>query len=173
MKFIAEIEVSGSSRALHVDLTEGMMLKIQEGKRLIDKGVFSTVSVDIAAALASAGLTAKLAAVTVNVSADDFWFTIFDDVTQSDVGTGAFSFDDLTLFKQHDLAAIFNVDFVEKFDAIEHVGPDDMAYLVDTFAVNEHDLAGQKIGVKSVFMDATRVLDVLPAESMRMPQQRG
>jgi hypothetical protein len=173
MKFIAQIEVSGSSRALHVDLTDGMMLRIQEGKRQVDKGVFSAVCFDIAAALKTGGGDAKLEAVTVNVAEDGFWFTAFDDLPQSDVSTGAFSFDDLKLYKQHDLTAIFNVEFFEGFETIDHVGSDDLACLIDNFAVNEEDLAGKKIGVKSVFMDATRVLDVLPVESMRMAQQRG
>lgn len=173
MKFVTEIEVSGSKGALHVDLTEGMVLKIQEGKRLIDKGVYSSISFDIAAGLHSKGAGTKLAAVSVNVSKDDFWFSVFDDVTQSDEGSPAFSFDDLTLYKAQDLAAIFNVEFFEGFDDIEHVGPEQMEYLSDIFVVDEQTLVGKKIGVISAFMDTTRVVEVLPVESMRLPQQRG
>lgn len=172
MKFITEMRIAGSSHALHVDLTEGMVLKIEEGKRLIDKGIYSSLSFDIAAGLHSKGVDAKLAAVSVNVSKDDFGFSVFDDVTQSDEGSPAFSFDDLTLYKAQDLAAVFNVDFFEGFDDIEHVGPEQMEYLSDIFVVDEQTLVGKKIGVISAFMDTTRVVEVLPVESMRLPQQR-
>lgn len=172
MKFISEIRVAGRCRSLHVDLTEGAAMRIREGQRLIDKGVFSEVGFEIAADLCGGGAEATRTVVSVNVSKDDFWFSVYDDVMQSDESSPAFSFEDLNLFKSQDVGVVFNVEYFEGFDAIERLGPMETEYLVDKFCVDQQELCGIKIGIKSVFIDETRVIDVLPDESMRLLQQR-